>query len=53
MLNNKIVKVRFKKYYSEQKSWVFIGKVVKLTENWIMLEGKGILVIKGAVIRGG
>ncbi|MCM8766664.1 MAG: hypothetical protein NC917_06265 [Candidatus Omnitrophica bacterium] len=49
MIEGKIVKVRFKKYYSEQKLWVFIGKVLKFTENWIMLEGKGIIVIKGQV----
>ncbi|MCM8830025.1 MAG: hypothetical protein NC824_03400 [Candidatus Omnitrophica bacterium] len=49
MIEGKIVKVRFKKYFSEQKGWVFIGKVLKFTENWIMLDGKGIIVIKGSV----
>ena len=49
MIEGKIVKVRFKKYYAEQKLWVFIGKVLKFTEHWIMLDGKGILVVKGSV----
>ncbi|MFN4227938.1 MAG: hypothetical protein ACK4F0_07370 [Candidatus Ratteibacteria bacterium] len=47
MVEGKIVKIRFKKYYSEQRLWVFIGKVLKFTENWIMVEGKGIIVMKG------
>ncbi|MGC8977325.1 MAG: hypothetical protein ACP5OB_06855 [Candidatus Ratteibacteria bacterium] len=49
MIEGKIVKVRFKKYFHEQKSWVFIGKVLKFTENWIMVDGKGIVVTKGQV----
>ncbi|MDD3725749.1 MAG: hypothetical protein PHI44_00915 [Candidatus Ratteibacteria bacterium] len=49
MIEGKIVKVRFKKYYADQKVWVFIGNVLKFTENWIMLDGKGILIMKGAV----
>ncbi|HOK56186.1 MAG TPA: hypothetical protein PKV21_04230 [bacterium] len=49
MIEGKIVKIRFKKYYLEQKLWVFIGRVLKFTENWIMIEGKGIVVIKGQV----
>jgi len=49
MIEGKIIKVRFKKSYSEQKVWVFIGKVLKFTESWLMLDGKGILVMKGQV----
>ncbi|MCM8771553.1 MAG: hypothetical protein NC926_00120 [Candidatus Omnitrophica bacterium] len=49
MIEGKIVKIRFKKYFQEQKLWVFVGKVLKFTENWIMIEGKGIVVIKGQV----
>ncbi|MCM8785783.1 MAG: hypothetical protein NC827_03370 [Candidatus Omnitrophica bacterium] len=49
MIEGKIVKIRFKKYYSEQRLWVFIGKVLKFTDNWIMIEGKGIIVMKGQV----
>ena len=29
--------------------WVFVGKVLKFTENWVMLEGKGILIVKGLI----
>jgi hypothetical protein len=49
MIEGKIVKIRFKKYYAEQRLWVFIGKVLKFTENWIMVEGKGIVIMKGKV----
>ena len=49
MLEGKILKVRFQKHYAEQRIWVFIGKALKFTENWLMLEGKGILISKGSI----
>ncbi|MCK9266476.1 hypothetical protein M0P98_06305 [bacterium] len=49
MIEGKIVKVRFKKYFNEQRLWVFIGKTIKFTENWLMLDGKGILVSRGGI----
>jgi hypothetical protein len=50
MIEGKIVKIRFKKYFAEQRLWVFIGKVIKFTENWVMVDGKGIVIMKGKVI---
>jgi len=49
MIEGKIVKIRFKKYFAEQRLWVFIGKVIKFTENWVMVDGKGIVIMKGKV----
>jgi hypothetical protein len=49
MIEGKIVKIRFKKYFVEQRLWVFIGKVIKFTENWVMVDGKGIVIMKGKV----
>jgi hypothetical protein len=49
MIEGKIIKIRFRRNYAEQKVWVFIGKVLKFTENWLMLDGKGILVMKGNI----
>lgn len=49
MIEGKNVKVRFKKNYPEQASWVFIGKVLSFTENWTALDGKGLMINKGKV----
>ncbi len=49
MIEGKIVKIRFKKYFAEQRLWVFIGKVLKFTENWVMADGKGIVIMKGKI----
>ena len=49
MIEGKIVKIRFKKYFAEQRLWVFIGRVIKFTENWVMVEGKGIVIMKGKI----
>jgi hypothetical protein len=48
-LEGKIIKVRFRKNYAEQKVWVFIGKVLEFTDAWLMLDGRGILVMKGNI----
>ena len=42
-----IVKIRFKRYFSGQKLWIFVGKVVEFTENWVKVDGKGILFTTG------
>ncbi|MCM8757342.1 MAG: hypothetical protein NC823_02550 [Candidatus Omnitrophica bacterium] len=49
MLKGKMVKIRFRRYYAEQRLWVFIGKVLDFTGDWITVEGKGIIVVKGDV----
>jgi hypothetical protein len=49
MIEGKIVKVRFRKVFAEQRVWVFIGRAVKFTEHWLMLDGKGLLVSKGNI----
>ncbi|MCM8821698.1 MAG: hypothetical protein NC831_02650 [Candidatus Omnitrophica bacterium] len=48
-LKGKTVKIRFKKYFEEQRLWVFVGKVIEFSENWIMVEGKGLIVSKGKI----
>jgi len=47
MLAGKMVKIRFRRYFAEQKQWIFVGKVVEFTENWVTVNGKGIVVFKG------
>ena len=41
------VKVRFKRYFPEQKLWVFVGQVHQVTEHWIEVEGKSIVFDTG------
>ncbi len=48
-ITGKIVKIRFKKYFEEQRLWVFVGKVIDFSENWLMVEGKGLIVSKGKI----
>jgi len=47
MLEGKMVKIRFRRYFADQKQWIFVGKVVEFTENWVTVNGKGIVVFKG------
>jgi len=42
-LEGSMVKIRYKKYFSEQKQWVLFGKVLEMSENWIMINGKGVI----------
>ena len=48
-LAGKMVKIRFKKYFSEQRLWTFVGKTIEITENWIQAEGKGIIIYHDTV----
>lgn len=46
MIEGKMVKIRFKKYFAEQRQWVFVGKVLQHENGWIMVDGKGIIAAK-------
>ena len=49
MIKGKMVKIRFKTYYVEQRHWVLVGKVLEFTESWVMVEGRGIVSVKGQI----
>jgi len=49
VLKGKMVRIRSRRYFPEQRLWVFIGKVVSMSENWVSIEGKGMVVLKGAL----
>ncbi len=49
MIKGKMVKIRFKTFYVEQRHWVLVGKVLEFTEGWIMVEGRGIVSVKGQI----
>ena len=48
MLKGKMVRVRLRRDFVEQRLWVFVGKVVEFTENWLMIEGKALLLLRRA-----
>lgn len=48
-LTGKMIKIRYKKFFEEQRLWVFIGKVIKFTENWVIVDGKGVIISKGKI----
>jgi len=47
MLKGKMVRIRQRRYFPEQKLWAFVGNVTDFSENWVCLEGKGIVVVRG------
>jgi hypothetical protein len=47
MITGKMVKIRFRRHFPDQKQWVFMGKVLEFTENWVTVEGKAIVLFKG------
>ncbi len=46
MIKDRIVRVKMKKNYKEQKPFSFVGKVTVWSEDWIAVEGKGIMVTR-------
>lgn len=46
MIKGKMVRVRLRRDFFEQRLWVFVGQVVEFTESWVMIEGKGLTVLQ-------
>ena len=47
MIEGKKIRVRLRRYFTEQKLWVMVGTVLEFTEHWLTVEGKGIVIVKG------
>lgn len=48
-LTGKKVKIRWKRYFAEQRIWVFIGQILRMDPNWLEIFGKGYVLAKGSV----
>jgi hypothetical protein len=44
MLKDRIVRVKIKKYYKEQRPMNYVGKVTGESEAWLIMEAKGVMV---------
>jgi len=44
MIKDRMVRVKLKKFYKEQKPFCFVGKVTAFSEGWVVLEAKGIML---------
>lgn len=44
MLRERIVRVKLKKSYNEQRPWSYIGKCTAFSDFWIVLEAKGLMI---------
>ena len=47
MFKDKIVRIRTKRMYPGQNKWSYVGKVTAFSENWVVIAGKGVLLLKG------
>ncbi|HPX86426.1 MAG TPA: hypothetical protein PKZ59_07040 [Candidatus Hydrogenedentes bacterium] len=48
MLKDKIVRVRLRKFFNEQKPTSYVGKCVVFTNDWIVIEGFGIMLTRAS-----
>ena len=46
MIVGKMVRIRLRRDFFEQRLWVFVGKVIEFSEAWVMVEGKGLTVLQ-------
>ncbi len=44
MIKDRIVRVKLKKFYKEQKPFSFVGKVTAFSEGWVVLDARGIML---------
>jgi len=47
VFTGKKVKIRFKRYFSEQRVRVFVGVVLEMGDGWIKAQGKNYYLVKG------
>ncbi|MCC6142548.1 MAG: hypothetical protein IT368_01955 [Candidatus Hydrogenedentes bacterium] len=46
MIKDRIVRVRLKKHYKEQRPWSYVGKVTAFNDHWLVMEGRGIVLAR-------
>ena len=44
MLRERIVRLKLKKHYHEQKPWSYVGKVTAMSDFWIGMEAVGMML---------
>lgn len=44
MIKDKMVRVKLKKSFHEQKPVLFVGKVTAFSEEWVVLHAKGLMI---------
>ena len=47
MLKGRMVRIRMRRSFVEQKLWNFVGRVKEFTENWVFIQDKGLVLTKG------
>ena len=47
MFAGKKVKIRFKRYFAEQRVRVFVGTILEMNDHWIKARGKNYYLVKG------
>jgi len=47
MFAGKKVKIRFKRYFAEQRVRVFVGTILEMDGNWVKAKGKNYYLVKG------
>lgn len=46
MLKDRIIRVRMKKFFSEQRPISYVGKCREYMDNWVLLEGRTVMVCR-------
>lgn len=47
MLKDKFVCVRLQRHFHEEAIWVYVGKCIQWSDHWIVIDGKGIMILRG------
>lgn len=46
MLKDRMVRVKLKKAFQEQRPWNFVGKVTAFNDYWVVMDAKGIMLAR-------
>jgi hypothetical protein len=46
MIKDRIVRVKCKKTFQEEKPWCYVGKVTAFNDHWVVMEAKGLMITR-------
>ncbi|MFP4500348.1 MAG: hypothetical protein ACLFTT_05055 [Candidatus Hydrogenedentota bacterium] len=46
MIKDRIVRVKCKKAFHEEKPWCYVGKVTAFNDHWVVLEARGLMITR-------
>lgn len=48
MLKDRVIRIRLKKYFHEQKPLCYVGKCTDMNDSWVVVDGRALMIARNA-----